>query len=213
MQRETNRPDAPPSDLEQVAGRIADEQPVNWRDVGDESDAASLSGLREIEQLAQGFRHLQVSAIAPKTPASNKFRFGNLQVLEPLGTGTQGEVWRAYDPLLDLQVALKLRKVDSDTLSHQFLRKRAASRACARPTSSAFTAPLCMTAAPDYGPNSCAARLWQICSPRMVRSRRTKCAASAWTCAMRWQRCIATASCTATSRPKTSCARFPAASC
>jgi len=121
MQRETNRPDLPPSDLEQVAARIADEQPVNWRDVVDETDAASLSGLREIEQLAQGFRHLQVSAIAPKTPSSNKFRFGNLQVLEPLGTGTQGDVWRAYDPLLDLQVALKLRKVDSDTLSHQFL--------------------------------------------------------------------------------------------
>jgi len=30
-------------------------------------------------------------------------------------------VWRAYDPLLDLQVALKLRKFDSDSLSHQFL--------------------------------------------------------------------------------------------
>ncbi|HSC12183.1 MAG TPA: serine/threonine-protein kinase [Rhodanobacteraceae bacterium] len=127
MPADNNRPQGQHGDgrerdgLEQVAARIADEQPVNWRDVVDETDAASLSGLREIEQLAQGFRHLQVSAIAPKTPASNKFRFGNLQVLEPLGTGTQGDVWRAYDPLLDLQVALKLRKVDSDTLSHQFL--------------------------------------------------------------------------------------------
>jgi eukaryotic-like serine/threonine-protein kinase len=121
MPAEMNRPDNPANGLEQVAARIADEQPVNWRDLGDENDAASLSGLREIEQLAQGFRHLQVSAIAPKTPASNRFRFGNLQVLEPLGNGAQGDVWRAYDPLLDLQVALKLRKVDSDTLSHQFL--------------------------------------------------------------------------------------------
>src|SRR5512146_2663815 len=98
MPAEINRPDIRPNDLEQVAARIADEQPVNWRDLG-EADPASLSGLREIEQLAQGFRHLQVSAIAPKTPASNKFRFGNLQVLEPLGTGMQGDVWRAYDPL------------------------------------------------------------------------------------------------------------------
>jgi len=108
-------------DLEKVAARIADEQPVNWRSVDESDDAVSLNGLREIEQLAQGFRHLQVSAVAPKTPNSNRFRFGALQVLEPLGSGAQGEVWRAYDPLLDLQVALKLRKVDSDTLSHQFL--------------------------------------------------------------------------------------------
>src|SRR4051812_37200940 len=118
MTSRNNRPEQS-SDLEQAAARIADEQPVNWGELG-ETDAASLSGLREIEQLAQGFRHLQVSAIAPKTPASNKFRFGNLQVLEPIGSGAQGEVWRAYDPLLDLQVALKLRKVDSETLSHQF---------------------------------------------------------------------------------------------
>jgi len=120
MPARNNPPDSRSSDLEQAAARIADEQPVNWGELG-ESDAASLSGLREIEQLAQGFRHLQVSAIAPKTPASNKFRFGNLQVLETIGSGAQGEVWRAYDPLLDLQVALKLRKIDSETLSHQFL--------------------------------------------------------------------------------------------
>jgi eukaryotic-like serine/threonine-protein kinase len=106
--------------LEKVAARIADEQPINWGELS-ETDSASLTGLREIEQLAQGFRHLQVSAVAPKTPISNRFKFGTLQVLEPIGSGAQGEVWRAYDPLLDLQVALKLRKVDSDSLSHQFL--------------------------------------------------------------------------------------------
>ncbi|HEY2396932.1 MAG TPA: serine/threonine-protein kinase [Rudaea sp.] len=122
MPNENNRDSSQRSDdLEQVAARIADEQPVNWLGVDDTTDVVSVSGLREIEQLAQGFRHMQVSAVAPKTPSSNRFRFGALQVLEPLGSGAQGEVWRAYDPLLDLQVALKLRKVDSDTLSHQFL--------------------------------------------------------------------------------------------
>ena len=122
MPPETYRDSSQRSDgLEQVAARIADEQPVNWLSVDETTDVVSVSGLREIEQLAQGFRHMQVSAVAPKTPSSNRFRFGALQVLEPLGSGAQGEVWRAYDPLLDLQVALKLRKVDSDTLSHQFL--------------------------------------------------------------------------------------------
>jgi len=127
MSAEPNRPNDKPEGtdvgidgLEQAAARIADEQPVNWGSV-DQADVVSLSGLREIEQLAQGFRHMQVSAVAPKTPSASRFRFGALQVIEPLGTGAQGEVWRAYDPLLDLQVALKLRKLDSDTLSHQFL--------------------------------------------------------------------------------------------
>ena len=122
MPTENNRDSSQRSDgLEQVATRIADEQPVNWLSVDDTTDVVSVSGLREIEQLAQGFRHLQVSAVAPRTPSANRFRFGALQVLELLGSGAQGEVWRAYDPLLDLQVALKLRKVDSDTLSHPFL--------------------------------------------------------------------------------------------
>lgn len=107
-------------DLEQLAARIADEQPVDWREL-ETANAGSVSGLREIEQLAQGFRHLQVSAVAPKTPVSNRFCFGALQVLELLGSGAQGEVWRAYDPLLDMQVALKLRKVESGVLSNQFL--------------------------------------------------------------------------------------------
>jgi hypothetical protein len=74
-----------------------------------------------MQQLVQGFRHLQISAVAPRTPTSNRFRFGTLTVLEPLGSGAQGDVWRAYDPLLDLQVALKLRKIESGTLAHDFL--------------------------------------------------------------------------------------------
>lgn len=109
-----------PRDLEKLAARIADEQPVDWRAL-DNTDGGPVNGLREIEQLAQGFRHIQVSAVAPKTPASNRFVFGNLQVLETLGSGAQGEVWRAYDPLLDMHVALKLRKVESGVLSNQFL--------------------------------------------------------------------------------------------
>jgi hypothetical protein len=113
-------PPSEPQKLEQLAARIADEQPVDWRALED-TGAGSVSGLREIEQLAQGFRHIQVSAVAPKTPASNRFVFGNLQVLEALGSGAQGEVWRAYDPLLDMHVALKLRKVESGVLSNQFL--------------------------------------------------------------------------------------------
>jgi len=114
MTPETERDD----ELERLAARIADDEPVNWQQQGSSDDA--LTGLRELQQLVQGYRHVQLGGNR-FTPRSSKFKWGNLTVLEPLGAGNQGEVWRAYDPLLDLQVALKLRKVESDTLSHQFL--------------------------------------------------------------------------------------------
>ncbi|MEN1727858.1 MAG: serine/threonine-protein kinase [Pseudomonadota bacterium] len=42
------------------------------------------------------------------------FEWGHLQVLEPLGEGSFGEVYRVYDRALDRDVALKLLKTDHD---------------------------------------------------------------------------------------------------
>jgi eukaryotic-like serine/threonine-protein kinase len=105
--------------LERLAARIADEEPVDWHGTADGRDPA-VQGLREFEQVVNGFRHVRL-ANGSDTPRASRFRFGGLTVVEPLGAGSQGEVWRAYDPLLDLHVALKLRKVESGALSHQFL--------------------------------------------------------------------------------------------
>jgi len=115
----SNTPDNP---LEKLAARLADEQPVDWHAAGSEKSSSDpiLAGLRELEQVMHGFRHAQISN-GKDTPRSSRFKFGTLTVVEPLGEGSQGEVWRAYDPLLDLQVALKLRKIESGALSHQFL--------------------------------------------------------------------------------------------
>lgn len=109
--------------LEKLAARIADDEPVDWRTEAEGIRAGNdpaLEGLREIEQVVNAFRHVQLST-GRETPRACRFNFGHLAVIEPLGAGTQGDVWRAYDPLLDLDVALKLRKVDSGVLSHQFL--------------------------------------------------------------------------------------------
>src|SRR4029078_7566822 len=42
------------------------------------------------------------------------FRWGTLQVLEKLGEGGFGEVYRAFDPHLQTEIALKLRKASAD---------------------------------------------------------------------------------------------------
>ncbi len=110
------------AELERLAARIVDDEPVNWRTLtlpASGSDQA-LHGLREMEQLVQGFRHLQLCD-GRDAPRPGRSHFGALTLLEPLGSGAQGDVWRAYDPMLDLHVALKLRKVESGTLAHDFL--------------------------------------------------------------------------------------------
>ncbi|MEO5624498.1 MAG: serine/threonine-protein kinase [Dokdonella sp.] len=114
------KPDQRSDELESLAARIADDEPVSWPAARGAGETQTLNGLREVQQLMQGYRHLQLDT-ARNTPRSCRFRFGTLTVIEPLGSGTQGEVWRAYDPALDLQVALKLRKTGSDALAHQFL--------------------------------------------------------------------------------------------
>jgi len=108
--------------LQALAARIADDQSVDWASEMDPAltgDPTAL-GLRELEQIVQGFRHMQLAGQS-KASGACRFTFGPLQVLERLGEGAQGEVWRAHDPMLDMQVALKLRRLDSDTLGHQFL--------------------------------------------------------------------------------------------
>jgi len=111
------------AELEKLAARIADDEPVDWRATVATLTAGNnpaLQGLREVEQVVNGFRHVQLAS-GRDTPRTCRFRFGHLTVLDPLGAGSQGDVWRAYDSLLDLEVALKLRKLDSGVLSHQFL--------------------------------------------------------------------------------------------
>jgi eukaryotic-like serine/threonine-protein kinase len=109
-------------DLERIAAGIADDAALDWRLLArlDGEAAGAGDGLRELSQLAQVFRGLQLK---PERAHSThpQFRFAGLDVLEKLGEGAQGEVWRAYDPMLDQEVALKLRRIGSDALAHQFL--------------------------------------------------------------------------------------------
>src|SRR5258706_11536092 len=98
-------------ELERLAAELADAKALDWSSAGNGAAprGAALSGLQELAQLADGFRRIQRVATGPQAPRpAPLFRFGPLEVIAKLDEGSQGEVFRAYDPLLDHYVALKL---------------------------------------------------------------------------------------------------------
>lgn len=110
---DTNRKTPTP---EEVAEVIADARPVDWS-ACESSPAwrtAQLERLRRVEAVAEAFRHVPPAppgGTLPGEPPAPLFRWGHLEVLEKLGEGSFGEVYRARDPLLQRQVALKLHHV------------------------------------------------------------------------------------------------------
>ncbi|HET9951811.1 MAG TPA: serine/threonine-protein kinase [Candidatus Eisenbacteria bacterium] len=65
-----------------------------------------------------------ITVDVPARQETPLFRWGNLEVLEKIGEGSGGEVYRALDPTLKSQVALKLLRpdhADSPQLTQRFL--------------------------------------------------------------------------------------------
>ena len=93
-----------------IAEAIADERPVDWspaeRALG--SDARELDNLRLLDDVARAFR--SVGDVPARAGAPQPlFHWGPLEVSSRLGEGHSGEVFRAWDPTLQREVALKLR--------------------------------------------------------------------------------------------------------
>lgn len=102
-----------------LASAILDGKPVDWEKVSgttaDESDRAIVRQLQIVSEIAALHRNLpdpDASPAADVTTSLEETRpaieWGHLRLLEMVGRGTYGEVFRAWDTQLDREVALKL---------------------------------------------------------------------------------------------------------
>jgi len=96
----------PEHSLLAAAGAIADGTAIPWDDLETRTRERSLRGIRVIEAVARAHRSLP-HEIPPRGT------WGPLELREPIGEGGFGTVYRAYDPVLQRDVALKLRKARS----------------------------------------------------------------------------------------------------
>jgi len=105
-----------PDELDALRTSIAEDGPIDWeraeRDAPDEAARARVRTLREVARVADFHRTLQRAG-----ENAMPERWGELLLLERVGSGTSADVFRAWDPALQREVALKLLRASTPSPS------------------------------------------------------------------------------------------------
>jgi TolB-like protein/Tfp pilus assembly protein PilF len=96
--------------LDRLADAVLDSEDVDWaaaESSADETARPFIRHLRLVASVGQLHRRMQPSGPSPSS-REGADQWGHLRLIESIGRGTFGEVFRAWDPRLDREVALKL---------------------------------------------------------------------------------------------------------
>jgi eukaryotic-like serine/threonine-protein kinase len=99
--------------FDDLLASISDGRPIDWDAAAHATPSAAgdrLAALREMSQIAEFNRKLQRTP----DPAQQPARWGDLLLLERIGSGARADVYRAWDPALQREVALKLIRPNYD---------------------------------------------------------------------------------------------------